>query len=137
MQRVGLLLAATSLLVVASPATAQQTDTAAITVTRLVVATGVEDREPVGAAEQFSPDVGTLYCFMAVEGDVPETQLTQVWTHGDQEMARVPLTVRGPQWRTWSSKKIMPSWTGEWTVTVVDADGNTLKSAAFSIGGGL
>lgn len=136
MQRVGLLLGAASLFVVAAPGTAQQADTTALTVTQLVVATGVENREPVGAAERFAPDVGTLYCYMAVEGDAPETQLTQVWTHDDQEMARVPLTVRGPRWRTWSSKKIAPSWTGAWTVTVVDDAGNTLKSVAFAIGGG-
>jgi len=136
MHRVVLLLAVTSLLWTASSVEAQETGTAAPTVSSLVIATGVENREPVGAAEQFTADVGTLYAYMVVEGDFSETQLTQVWVHGGDEVARVPLTVRGPRWRTWSSKTLPPSWTGDWTVNVVDQDGNTLKSAAFTVSGG-
>jgi len=123
----------------ASPAAAQQStptpDSSAITVSRAVIATGVENREPTGVAEQFPDSVGTLYCYMVVEGDFPETQLVQVWMHGDQEMARVPLTVKGPRWRTWGSKTILPEWTGAWTVNIQDANGNVLKSVSFSVGG--
>lgn len=137
MRRVVLLLAAISLLWTASSVGAQETGTAAPTVSSLVISTGVENREPVGAAEQFTADVGTLYAYMVVEGDFPQTQLTQVWMHGDDEVARVPLTVQGPRWRTWSSKTIPPSWTGDWTVNVVDQDGNTLKSTTFTVGGGM
>ncbi|MEJ2215389.1 MAG: DUF2914 domain-containing protein [Gemmatimonadota bacterium] len=121
---------------VARPAAAQQAtpDTAGITVSQAVAATGVENRQPTGVAEQFPADVGTVYCYMVAEGDFPETQLVQVWMHGDQEMAKVPLTVKGPRWRTWSSKKIMPDWTGDWTVRIEDASGNVLKSVSFTIG---
>ncbi len=136
MRRVPLVLAAASLFVASSTAAAQQTAGAGPTVSQLVIATGVENREPTGVGQQFPSDVGTLYAYMVVEGDFPEAQLTQVWMHGTDEIARVPLTVKGPRWRTWSSKTIRPDWTGAWTVKVVDADGNTLQSAAFSIGGG-
>jgi hypothetical protein len=136
MQRAVLLLVAAALVAPARPIVAQEASDTTPTVSRLVVATGVENREPVGVAEQFSADVGTLYCFMSVEGHFAGAQLYQVWMHGDQEMARVPLTVKGPQWRTWSTKTILPSWTGAWTVKVEDAQGNVLKSVDFTVGQG-
>lgn len=37
-------------------------------VSRIVAATGVEDREPVGAAETFSAEVGEIVCFSEVTG---------------------------------------------------------------------
>jgi hypothetical protein len=135
MQRAVLLLVAATLAVPARPILGQEMGDTTPTVTRLVVATGVQDREPVGAAEQFSTDVGTLYCFMSVEGHFAGAQLYQVWMHGDQEMARVPLTVKGPRWRTWSTKTILPSWTGAWSVKVEDAQGTVLKSVDFTVGG--
>ncbi|MEJ2185664.1 MAG: DUF2914 domain-containing protein [Gemmatimonadota bacterium] len=137
MRRSFLVVTALTLAAAARPASAQQatTDTSGINVSQAVVATGVENREPTGVAEQFPADVGTVYCYMVAEGDFPETQLVQVWMHGDQEMARVPLTVKGPRWRTWSSKKIMPDWTGDWTIRIEDADGNVLKSVSFTVGG--
>lgn len=137
MRRSFLVVTALTLAAVARPASAQQAtpDTSGINVSQAVVATGVENREPTGVAEQFPADVGTVYCYMVAEGDFPETQLVQVWMHGDQEMARVPLTVKGPRWRTWSSKKIMPDWTGDWTIRIEDADGNVLKSVSFTVGG--
>ncbi len=136
MRRSFLVVAALALAAAARPASAQQAaaDTAGIDISQAVVATGVDNREPTGVAEQFPADVGTLYCYIVAEGDFAETQLVLVWMHGDQEMAKVPLTVKGPRWRTWSSKKIMSDWTGDWTVRIEDANGNVLKSVDFTVG---
>jgi hypothetical protein len=135
MHRAVPVLVAAALAVPARPIVAQETSDTTPTVTRLVVATGVENHEPVGVADQFAADVGTLYCFMSVEGHFAGAQLSQVWMHGDQEVARVPLTVKGPRWRTWSTKTILPSWTGAWSVKVEDAQGTVLKSVDFTVGG--
>jgi hypothetical protein len=48
-------------------------------------------------------------------------------------MARVSLRVAGPNWRTWSSKTILPEWTGEWRVDVVGPDGTVLRSVDFTV----
>ena len=109
----------------------------AMEVTEALVATGVQDREPVGADTTFTADVGTVYFYTVFEGDFGETQVEHVWTHEGEEIARVPLTVQGPRWRTWSSKEILPEWTGSWTVTVVDAQGNEHASARFTVGDGM
>ncbi len=120
----------------ATPLAAQQAEPdAALEVTRAVVATDVVDREPVGEAESFAAGVGQVYFYTVFEGDFPETQLEHVWLREGEEMARVALTVRGPRWRTWSSKTIPADWAGAWEVQVVDGAGNVLESASFTVGG--
>jgi hypothetical protein len=47
-------------------------------------------------------------------------------------MARVPFVVNGPRWRVHSTKKLEPSWTGEWTVRVEDESGRVLHTESFS-----
>ena len=106
-----------------------------VEVTRAVVAAGIEDREPVGETDRFAADVERVYFFTEFEGDFPESQFEHVWLLEGEEQARVSLSARGPRWRTWSSKAMIPEWEGEWTVRVVDADGRELASATFHLGG--
>lgn len=125
------------LLVGASAATAgaQQIDQETnVELTRAVVATGVEDREPVGEATQFGPDVGRVYFYTVFEGDFGERHFEHVWLRDGEEVARVPLVARGPRWRTWSSKDIPAEWAGDWSVRVVDATGTELESVDFTVG---
>lgn len=119
----------------ATPLTAQQAEPdAAIEVTRAVVATDVVDREPVGEAESFAAGVGQVYFYTVLEGDFPETRLEHVWLRDGEEVARVPLTVRGPRWRTWSSKSIPAEWAGDWEVQLVDEAGTVMESVSFTVG---
>jgi hypothetical protein len=109
----------------------------------LVLATGVVDREPVGAAEAFPADVGSaeafpadvgrVYAWMRVTGAADQA-IQVVWQHGSLSF-NVPLEIGGSPWRTWSYKTILPAWVGEWTVEVQDAQGNRLTSATFTIEG--
>lgn len=108
----------------------------AVEVTRAVVATGVEDREPVGEATTFPAEVGTVYFYTVFEGDFPESGFEHVWLRDGEEIARVPVRAAGPRWRTWTSKTIPADWTGAWTVRVVDGDGTELASVDFTVGGG-
>ena len=55
-----------------------------------------------------------------------------VWEREGTEMARVAFDVRGPRWRVYSTKNLEPSWLGQWTVRVEDADGRELHSDGFS-----
>lgn len=117
------------------PVAAQDADTAGIDVTRAVVATEVQDREPVGEATSFGADVGTVYFYTVFEGDFAEQTVEHVWVREGEEVGRVPLTVAGPRWRTWSAKTIPGDWTGSWTVSVVDSGGTELESVDFTVGG--
>ncbi|MBW3552276.1 MAG: DUF2914 domain-containing protein [Gemmatimonadetes bacterium] len=126
--------AACALLITAPRPAAAQQEPSPVEVTRAVVATGIEDREPVGEATAFPADVGTVYFYTVFEGDFPEQQLEHVWLRDGEEVARVPLTARGPRWRTWSAKAIPAEWAGSWTVRVVDANDAELASVDFTVG---
>ncbi|MDO3376708.1 DUF2914 domain-containing protein [Geoalkalibacter halelectricus] len=98
-----------------------------------VVTTGIVDRVPVDAVESYSAEVGRLYFFTRIVGAAEETSVTHVWFFDDEEVARVTLPVRSSNWRTWSSKNILPEWVGTWRVEVVDAEGYVLKDVKFSL----
>lgn len=99
-----------------------------------VLTTDIMDRQPVDNLTSVAADVGLVYMWTRVVGAEGEVEIEHVWYHGDDEMARVPLRVAGSNWRTWSSKNIEPSWTGDWRVDVIGPDGTVLESVRFTCG---
>ena len=81
-----------------------------ISVVDLEVCTSVEERVPVGVETSFSGDVEKLYCFTKITSNQDEGSIFHVWLHNDTVMARVELPTKAKVWRTWSSKRILPSW---------------------------
>lgn len=104
-----------------------------IRVDRAAIALYVEDREPVGEDTSFAPDVGQLACFSKIVGAEGDITIYHVWRHGPTERAKVALSVRSSAWRTWSTKRILSGWTGDWTCEVQDEDGNVLETVSFTI----
>lgn len=105
-----------------------------LAVEEAVIATDVQESQPVESVTTVPTDVGQVYCWTRITGAEGEIQVEHVWYHGDEEMARVPLRVAGSNWRTWSSKRIIPTWTGAWRVDVVGPDGAVLRSVSFTVG---
>lgn len=95
--------------------------------------TDVQDREIVDADTVFTNDVERIFCLTHITGMDENSTVTHIWYHDNQEMASVELPVRSNDWRTWSSKSLLPSWTGEWSVDVMDSEGNLLVSKSFVI----
>lgn len=105
----------------------------ALSVARDAVAANVVDREPQDAAEAFAPTIHTVYYFTEVHGAEGPATITHRWLYQDQTMAEVRLEVGGSPWRTWSSKTILPEWTGTWRVEAVTEAGQVLASKTFAI----
>jgi hypothetical protein len=104
-----------------------------IEVEEMTFCTGVEERAPVGAADEFTGDVGHVCCFTRIIGAQDPTTIYHVWIYDNKEMAKVELAVNSAAWRTWSTKRILDSWTGDWRVEVQTADGTVLKSSGFTV----
>ena len=102
-------------------------------VTRAVTCLEIKDREPVNIDTVFSSQAEQIYCYTMLEGGSEPTEIEHVWLHDGEEKARVKLPVRGNPWRTWSSKKLLPSWTGDWKVEIRDASGTVLKTVEFRV----
>lgn len=90
-------------------------------------------RSIVDPGDHFAPDVEQLYCLTRIQGLEAPTTVTHAWYHEGESMARVTLNVGSSDWRTWSSKRILPAWTGHWEVKVLDESGKVLATREFVI----
>lgn len=90
-------------------------------------------RTPIGSATLFPAKLDRLYCFTRLTGSHDPTTITHVWFHEGRTRAHVSLNVKSPDWRTWSSKALLPAWTGSWEVRVLDEHGIILKTTAFEV----
>jgi len=113
---------------------AQESMTAGkLVVEEMTFCTGVEEREPIGEAAEFTTEVGKVWCWTEILGATDTTFVTHKWYWGEEEVASVELEVRYPRMRTWSYKTITPEMAGSWKVEVVDAGGEVLRELGFEI----
>ena len=123
----------------AQPAAAAQTsaqqppDSADVHLAEAVVCQDVVNRAPVGSGDVFAKEIPKVYCFTHVIGATPGTQMTHNWYYQGTLKASVKLKVGSSDFRTWSSKAMMPQWTGEWMVEILSADGKPMESIIFSL----
>jgi hypothetical protein len=133
MMKKGLVLSilfAAAILVISLPAFSQEKE---FTIARLVVGTGVENREPVGAAEIFPATTEKVYCFLEATEISKNTEISFVWFHGEKEMAKTNLPLQtGSRWRTFSNKTVA-GMKGDWKVEIRDANGNLVKDLTFKV----
>ncbi len=108
-------------------------DNPGFTVTRMVVAESIEDREPAGIAETFSADTEKVYCFIEAKDIAADTTVSFVWYFDETEMARIDLPIKkGGRWRTYTSKKLA-GLKGDWRVELEDADGSLVDLVEFEV----
>lgn len=97
---------------------------------RLSFTTAINDREPVDTLSSLSNDHRQVYFFSELRG-LNGQSVTHRWQHNGQVMAEVKFQVGADRWRVWSSKQLLPQWTGQWQVSVIDGAGNQLGEATL------
>ena len=100
-------------------------------VARAVFTTGIHDREPVDQVTTMTTDKDKIYFFTEIRNMSGHT-VKHRWEYNGKTMAEVEFSVGGPRWRVWSSKTLLPQWTGEWKASVVDESGNVLSESTFT-----
>jgi len=130
----GLLLAGTALAQEESPAVETQAVQAEAKV-EIAFGTDIdrENRELVGKSASFAAGIEKIFCLSRIQGLEAPTSVTHVWYRDGKTMARVDLNVGSGYWRTWSSKRLLPDWTGRWEVKILDSDGRVLGSGSFEV----
>jgi hypothetical protein len=99
-------------------------------VEKISIATSVELKEPVGVATEFDASVVKVNCWMRIAcADIPK-EVKHIWYLENEKQLEVPLTVKFPSMRTWSTKNIRP---GTWRVEVVDESGAILGQTTFTV----
>ncbi len=96
--------------------------------------TGVAERMPVDSVSDFPAGTEQVFLWCHVTGATDSTSITMVWSNEGEERATVEFPVKSPSWRTWGSKKLLPSWTGNWEVKILDSQGEILKAVDFTVG---
>ena len=105
---------------------------AEMSVSEIVLTSGVTDREPIDTVSTFSAADGKAFVFARIKNSEAPAKLTFVWYLDDVERARVPMNIgTSSRWRTWSSSNIGP---GKWRVDLVDESGAVLAQKSFSVG---
>ncbi len=102
-------------------------------VERAVFTTDIVEREPADEIATLDPTHNQVYFFTELR-DMSGHTAVHRWEYDGEVIAEVDFNVRAPRWRVWSSKKLDPSKTGTWTVSVINTTGDVLKSTTFTYG---
>lgn len=122
----------TSLLCSAAPVNAEETG-ASLTINRLVITSGIENREPVDSVSTFPAGTEMAYAFLEATNISSDVEVSFVWLHDGSEVARVILPIRaGSRWRTNSSKKLAGR-SGAWRIEVQDGSAAVLAALDFTV----
>lgn len=96
----------------------------------LVIASGVENGEPVGEAETFPASIGEIYAFLNIDGAAGET-LAVVWSYQGNE-SKKDIEVEADATKEWTALEIPEEATGEWTVEIRHGE-SVLTTSTFTI----
>jgi len=102
------------------------------TVAREQFTSNIENREPVDDLDSLSADHDKVFFFTDLR-DFGGQTVTHHWMHDGEDVADVKFQVGGPRWRVWSSKRLMDSSTGTWTVEVVAENGSVVDKKSFQV----
>lgn len=100
-------------------------------VSRAVFTVGVDNREPVIMVDSIDSGAFNSISFFTELTELEGHNVTHQWTFNDEVMFEKTFEVKGARWRVWTSKTLLPSWTGTWTVKVLDTDRTELASKSF------
>jgi len=101
------------------------------TVSRALFTIGIDNREPVIMVDSISADsYNSISFFTELNGMSGET-VTHQWMFDDKVMFEKSFEVGADRWRVWTSKTLLPDWTGTWTVKVLNEDGSLLERKTF------
>ena len=96
-------------------------------VSRATFTTDMLHREPVDELTVLPMGAQRLHFFTDLR-DLSGETIVHRWERAGEVRAEVSFDVRGPRWRVWSSKELMPGEGGEWTVSVLNGAGGLLAS---------
>jgi hypothetical protein len=100
-------------------------------VARAVFTTAIADREPVDKLTTLPNTVDRVFFFSDLR-DLAGQIVTHRWEYAGEVKAEVTFKVgNSARWRVYSSKNLLPEWTGTWTVVVSNQDGQPLQTSTL------
>ena len=101
----------------------------------IAAGTQVADRRLIGAGDTF--EVGApVWVHIAVNNPGPADQVTMVWHLEGEFVWEMELDVgTSGAWRTWTRMRMPTARTGQWTVEVLDPNGDPMGDVSFDVVG--
>lgn len=99
-------------------------------VARAVFTSQILDREPVDELHTVPVSLGRVFFFTDLRG-LEGQIISHRWEYQGKQLAEIKFKVGGPRWRVYSSKNLLPEWTGLWRVSVSDQNGAVISSSEF------
>ena len=116
-----------------TPAPSVPAPTSSLEIARMEICGNVMDRKPVDVSSTFTANQDKVYCYLEFKDVKKETTVNVVWALGQNEMGKIPLTIKPyAKFRTWANKSIN-GMKGDWKVDVMDDSGAVLKTATFKV----
>jgi len=100
-------------------------------VNRALFTIGIDDREPVTIVDSIDSSSHTSISFFTELSDMAGQTATHQWTYNNKVMFEKSFEVKSARWRVWTSKTLIPTWKGTWTVNVLDDERVVLSSKSF------
>ena len=91
----------------------------------------IKDRTPLNIIEELDNSFGKIYFFTNIR-NLQGQSIRHRWIYKNKVMAEVEFDINGPRWRVWSSKNLWPTWLGEWSVEVLNANSEVLYKKEFN-----
>jgi hypothetical protein len=101
-------------------------------VTRATFTSGVQEREPIDNVQQTDSSAETIYYFTELR-DMSGQTATHRWEHNGEVVAEINFNVNGPRWRVWSQKTLVPEFTGDWKVSVLNGAGEVIAEDVLTM----
>ena len=100
-------------------------------VSRALFTIGVDNREPVIQVDSINSSSYSSISFFTELNNMTGQTATHQWTFNDKVMFEKTFEIKAERWRVWTSKTLIPSWTGTWTVNVLDDNRAVVSSKSF------
>ncbi len=113
------------------PSAVSEGELGPLTVTEVVLAKAIADRQPSGVSNTFA-DGAKVNCFTRFDNPQGHTRgIQHRYYFGDELKRTIDLKVKSTTWRTWSTKTVFGR--GSWRVDITDPAGKVLKSVPFVV----
>ena len=93
----------------------------------------VRDGTPYIRAVAFSVSRGAVCCYTLFDEIKEDTVVYHCWISRDKLSAKFRLSLKEPNWATFSSIQLRDDDKGPWRVEIRDANGGVLKTLRFSV----
>ncbi len=102
-------------------------------ISQAVFAKSVEHRTPIEIVTEADESLGKIYFFTNIR-HLTGDKVTHRWIYKDKIKAEISFDIKGERWRVWSSKNLWHTWTGQWTVEVLNQYNQVLLTKIFEFG---